>query len=270
MDGQFAGRYERSTLLMGQLTITRIAHATTLIDYDGAAILTDPWFSQKFTYYPGEPLGVALADLPTLAGVIVSHGHYDHYDMDAFRAYPDKSVPFAVKRGIAEKARKVGFGNVTELDPWETVQMGPFKVTAAPAKHGVPEITFVLEAGGYTVYFGADTLLIPALQEIPQRFPKIDLALLAINGLKIRPMLNKQVVMNLQEAAEVCRILRVSHAVPIHYAYTAGPLGDALLLKHSGTPEEFAQEVARRAPQTQAHILPPGKPLVLDVSLLHS
>jgi L-ascorbate metabolism protein UlaG (beta-lactamase superfamily) len=249
---------------MGTLTLTRIAHATTLIDYDGYTLLTDPWFSQKVTYYPGEPLGVSLASLPKLVGVIVSHGHYDHYDMDAFQAYPDKSVPFAVKRGIAGKARKVGFSNITEMDPWETTTMGPFKVTAAPAKHGVPEITFVLEAGDYTVYFGADTLLIPALQEISQRFPKIDLALLSINGLKIRPLLNRQVVMNAQEAAETCRLLRPTHAVPIHYAYTAGPLGDALLVKHEGTPEEFSREVSRHAPETQTHILPPGQPLTIE------
>src|SRR5215472_2103933 len=144
------------------LTITRIAHATTLIDFDGYTILTDPWFSERFTYYPGEPLGIALADLPRLAGVIVSHGHYDHYDIAAFQAYPDKTVPFAVKRGIANKARKAGFANVTELDAWETTTLGPIKITAAPAKHAVPEITFLLEAGGFTVYFGADTLLIPA------------------------------------------------------------------------------------------------------------
>jgi L-ascorbate metabolism protein UlaG (beta-lactamase superfamily) len=33
------------------------------------------------------------ADLPPLAGVVVSHGHYDHFDLDAFAAYPDKAVP---------------------------------------------------------------------------------------------------------------------------------------------------------------------------------
>jgi L-ascorbate metabolism protein UlaG (beta-lactamase superfamily) len=249
---------------MGTLTITRVAHATVLLDYDGATLLTDPWFSQRFTYYPGEPVGVSLEQLPSLAGVIVSHGHYDHYDMGAFQAYPDKSVPFAVKRGIARKARSAGFTNVTELDPWESTTMGPFKITAAPAKHMVPEITFVLEVGEHTVYFGADTLLIPELQEIPKRFPRIDLALLAINGLKIRPLLNRQVVMNVQQAAELCRVLQAAHAIPIHYAFTGGPIGDALLVKHAGTPEEFVQEVARRSPRTETHILAPGQPLTLE------
>ena len=248
---------------MGTLTITRIAHATVLIDFNGQTILTDPWFSQKFAYYQGEPIGIPLSSMPKLAGVVVSHGHYDHYDMQAFQAYPDKSVPFAVKRGIAETARKVGFQNVTELDAWETTTMGSVKVTAVPGKHGVPEVTYVLEADGYTVYFGGDTLLIPELSEVAVRFPSIDLALLSVNGLQIRPMLNRQVVMDPQEAAELCRILRPRYAVPIHYAFTGGPVGDRLLVKHTGTPQAFQQAANRLAPETTVRILAPGEPLIV-------
>ena len=247
---------------MATLTVRRVVHASVLLDFGGATILTDPWFSQKGgfpAYYWGEPLGVALDDLPELSGVISSHGHYDHYDVEAFAAYPDKAVPFAVKRGTGEEARGAGFENVTELDPWETAQLGPVRVTAAPAKHGVPENTYVLEAGGFTVFFGGDTLLIPELHEVAERFPKIDLALLAINGLKIRPMLNRQVVMNAREAAELAAILSPRFAVPIHYRFTGGPVGDRLLLKYDGTPEEFEREAALRAPGTDVRVLAPGE-----------
>lgn len=248
---------------MSEVTITRIAHATTLIDFDGQPILTDPWFSQKFTYYPGEPLGIPLASLPQLTGVVVSHGHYDHYDMQAFQVYPDKQVPFAVKRSIAETARKVGFRNVTELDAWETTMLGPIKVTAAPGKHKVPEVTYVLEYEDITVYFGGDTLLIPELSEIAVRFPHIDLALLSVNGLRIRPLLNRKVVMDPQEAAALGGILRPRYAVPIHYAYTGGPIGDRLLVKHKGTAEAFQQAAAQLAPETIVRILMPGEPLTI-------
>lgn len=80
------------------LTLTRIAHSTTLINIGGRIILTDPWFSEKWGYYHGEPYGLTLDQLPRLAAVIVSHGHYDHYDMQAFQAYPDKSVPIRQAR----------------------------------------------------------------------------------------------------------------------------------------------------------------------------
>ncbi|HEX5442161.1 MAG TPA: MBL fold metallo-hydrolase [Ktedonobacterales bacterium] len=246
---------------MATLTLTRVAHSTTLIDIDGHVILTDPWFSEKWGYYHGEPYGVTLDQLPKLAGVIVSHGHYDHYDMDAFAAYPDKTVPMLVKRGIARAARAAGFTNVTEMDAWEQANIGPLTFTAAPGKHAVPEITYVIAGLGRTVYFGGDTLLIPELAEIARRFPHIDLAILAVNGLMLRPLLNRQVVMNAEEAAELCAILKPTYAVPTHYAFTGGPIQDRVLLKYSGTAEAFASAVARRAPQTHACILAPGEPL---------
>ena len=60
-----------------KLTITRIAHSGVLVDFDGEVILTDPWLTESSQYHHGEPLGLALADLPTLTAVVVSHGHYD-------------------------------------------------------------------------------------------------------------------------------------------------------------------------------------------------
>jgi len=249
---------------MGKLTLTRIAHSTVIIDFDGRCILTDPWFSEKFGYYHGEPYGIALQDLPRLDVVIVTHGHYDHYDMKAFGRYQDKTVPIVVKRGIGDKARKAGFTDVREVDAWESAAIGPITVTAAPAKHGVPEVTFVLEGFGRTVYFGGDTLLIPELREVATRFPRIDLALVPVNGLMIRPMLNRQVVMNAREAAELCAIIRPRIAVPFHYAFTGGPLMDRLVLKYSGTADEFKQVAERRAPDTTVRILEPGEPLAID------
>ena len=245
------------------VTLTRVTHSCVLIDFGGVTLLTDPWFSEKFGYYRSEPLGIALEDLPPLAGVLVSHGHYDHYDMEAFKAYRDKTVPFVVKRGIGGAARKAGFQQISELDPWETNQLGPVKVTAVPGSHGVPEITYMLEAGGFTIYFGGDTRLIPALREIPQRFPKIDLALLAINGLMIRPAFNRRDVMSAQEAAELCAIIHPRVAIPTHYAFTGGRIMDRLLLKYNGTPEEFTAAVSQHAPETSVKVLAPGEPFVL-------
>jgi len=243
------------------LTLTRVAHSTTLLDFDGHAILTDPWYSEKPGYYHGEPYGIALADLPPLTGVVASHDHYDHYDIVSFAVYPDKTVPIAVKTGMAAAALQAGFQNVTELEPWQTVQLGSVKVTATPGAHSVPEICYVLESSGYTVFFGGDSLYIPGLNEIAQRFPRIDLALLPVNGLKLRPLLNRKIVMSAEDAADLCSVLKPRVAVPIHYRFTAGFVRDRLLLKYDGTPQRFASAVARRAANTSVRILDPGEPL---------
>jgi len=250
---------------MSTLTITRISHSSVLIAIDGHAILTDPWYSERPGYYHGEPYGITLDALPRLDGVAVSHDHYDHYDMESFAAYPHKDVPFAVRRGTASKARQAGFSQVAELEWWESTHLGAFLVTATPAKHSVPENTYILQSAGLTIYFGGDTLLIPELRAIAARFPGIDVALLPINGLMIRPLLNHKVVMNPGDAAELCAILRPRIAVPIHYSYTAGPVRDRLLLKYHNArgelPHEFVEIMATRAPETVVHVLAPGKPL---------
>jgi L-ascorbate metabolism protein UlaG (beta-lactamase superfamily) len=254
---------------MATVTLIRIAHSSVLIDFDGSKILTDPWFSERFGYYHGEPYGITLENLPRLTGVVVSHGHYDHYDMNAFQAYHDKQMPIAVKRGIAKTAHKAGFSNVVEMDAWETTNFGPITVTAAPGKHGVPEITYLLQAGGATVYFGGDTLLIPELSEIGKRCGQIDLALLAINGLRIRPAGNRKVVMDAKDAAELCGILKPRYAVPIHYAYKGGPIVDTLFLQYAGAPsaltQQFQQATASLSPATSVRVLVPGEPLVITV-----
>ena len=259
---------DRPPVATSQVVVTRIGHATVLLDFDGCRILTDPWFSERWGYYHGEPYGLTLDQLPHLDGVLVSHDHYDHFDLQSFRHYPDKGVPMLLKRGLAAKARAAGFGNVRELDARESTALGPLTITAAPGKHKVPEITFVLEGLGLTVYFGADTLLIPELREVARRFPRLDLALLPVNGLTLRPLLNRQVVMNAREAAELCTVLRPRAAVPIHYAFTGGPIQDRLVLKYTGTAEEFAREAAQRAPGTQVRILAPGEPLTIAASPL--
>lgn len=246
------------------MTMTRVTHSCVLLDFDGQVVLTDPWFSEKPGYHRGEPLACTPDTLPRLAAVVASHDHYDHYDVDAFAAYPDKAVPFVVNRGMADKARRAGFTAVTEVEPWQEVTVGDLRITAAPARHGVPEITFVIQGAGKTVFFGADTLRIPDLDEVARRFPDIDLALLPINGLRIRPAFNRQVVMNAEEAGEYCAVLRPTVAVPIHYAFTAGPIGDRLFLKYDGTPERFERAVAHHAPATDVRVLPPGTPFPLD------
>ena len=249
----------------GRLAITRVAHASVLLDFDGEQVLTDPWFTETEEYHHGEPLGFSLAELPKLTAVVVSHGHYDHFDIDAFSAYPDKAVPFFVAPGMGEATRRAGFTNVKELKPWESSPAGSLTVTAAPGAHGVEEITYVLQGKGDTVYFGGDTKLIaPLEEELPKRFPAIDVALLPVNGLHAG---GNQVVMTDQEAAKLAGELHVPVAIPIHYTFHGGVIFDTLALRYHGTAEGFATACKTSAPNTEVRILAPGQRLdVLHVA----
>ena len=151
------------------LTITRITHSCHLIQIGELTVLTDPWFSEKAFYHPGEPVARQPSELPRLDAVLITHHHYDHCDLAAFAAYQDKNVPMIVAGPVASRARAAGFTDVRALQPWETAAAGDLTITAAPAKHAVYEVTFVISAAGRSVYFAGDTMLIPELRTLRSR-----------------------------------------------------------------------------------------------------
>ncbi|WP_327139711.1 MBL fold metallo-hydrolase [Nocardia sp. NBC_01327] len=243
---------------MSTIAVTRVTHSCHLIEIGGRTFLTDPWFSTRPGYYQGEPIAIGIGELPDLDAVLISHDHYDHCDLETFATYRDHGVPFVVAETVVDHARRTGFDNVTGLQPWQEIEIGGVTITAAPAKHGVHEITFVLRAGDDAVYFAGDTLLIPELAEIPERLGHISVALLPTNGLHVRPAHNMQVVMNADEAAELTAVLAPELAMPHHYAFTKGWLGDRLITSSDRDPRHYLDAARKLAPDTTVRIVEPG------------
>jgi L-ascorbate metabolism protein UlaG (beta-lactamase superfamily) len=173
-------------------------------------------------------------------------------------------VPLLVAGPVVDKARKAGFTNVRALEPWQSAQVGDLTIAAAPGKHGVYEVTYVISGGGRSVYFAGDTLLIPELHTLTDRYGPLDVALLPVNGLHIRMPRNKQVVMNAEEAAELTATLRPKLAIPQHYAFTSGTVGDMLFLKSDKDPGLFVDAVNRLVPDVPVKVINPGQPLTVN------
>jgi L-ascorbate metabolism protein UlaG (beta-lactamase superfamily) len=245
------------------LTVTRITHSCHLIQIGEATVLTDPWFSERAFYHPGEPVACQVAELPRLDAVLISHHHYDHCDLAAFTAYQDKAVPMFVAGPVAPKAQAAGFTSVRALEPWQSATAAGLTITAAPAKHAVYEVTFVIGGGDRSVYFAGDSLLVPEMRTLPDRFGQFDVALLPVNGLRIRPQLNKQVVMNADQAAELTATLDPRVTVPHHYAFTSGAVGNRIVTKSDRDPGRFVSAASRLAPDSLVRVLQPGEPLRL-------
>jgi N-acyl-phosphatidylethanolamine-hydrolysing phospholipase D len=75
-----------------QPAITWVGHATMLVQAGGLNVLTDPVFSLRASpvQFAGpkraQPPGLAIADLPKIDVVLISHNHYDHLDVDSIKA----------------------------------------------------------------------------------------------------------------------------------------------------------------------------------------
>ncbi|MCB8819140.1 MBL fold metallo-hydrolase [Microvirga rosea] len=74
---------------VADLRITLIGHASFLIQVAGLNILTDPVFADRASPFAFagpkrlNPPGVAMADLPPIHAVLITHNHYDHLDLSA-------------------------------------------------------------------------------------------------------------------------------------------------------------------------------------------
>jgi L-ascorbate metabolism protein UlaG (beta-lactamase superfamily) len=70
------------------LRVSFVGHATFLIQGAGLNILTDPVWSERASPFSfigprrANPPGIAFDDLPPIDVVLVSHGHYDHLDVE--------------------------------------------------------------------------------------------------------------------------------------------------------------------------------------------
>jgi len=241
------------------LHVTRIGHACQLIEIGGTRVLTDPWFTQTATYYQGEPVASAVEALGRVDAVVVSHEHYDHCDLDALAGGGiGLGVPLIGPGTVAAITRGKGFRDVRAIEAWEATTAGGLTVTATPGQHGVHEVTFVIQAGGRTVFFGGDSLRVRELDTIPDRFGPVDLAILPTNGLCVRPMNMRQVVMDAEDAAGLTAALRPALAVPHHYAFHSGWLGDRMITKGDRDPRHYADAVARIAPEIDVRLVLPG------------
>lgn len=183
------------------IVITFIGHATHLIEHKGVAILTDPIFSTRaspVTWWGPKrlcPPGVALADLPPIDVVVISHNHYDHMDLASLVALHRSRHPtFVVPLGSAKTLVGAGIDRVIEADWYaaQTIAAQPVVVTPVPAQHWSMRTPldrnralwsgYVLDVDGARILFAGDTGMGPHFKDIGARMGPIDVALLPIGA----------------------------------------------------------------------------------------
>lgn len=181
------------------LRITWLGHSTTLIELDGARIVTDPHWSLRAS--PSMRVGpkrfhpppLPLESLGQVDAVVISHDHYDHLDMTTVKRLGARGVRFVVPLGIG--AHLEGWGipasQITELSWWESFTLpSGVRIVSTPGQHfsgrlfpdGNPVLwsSYSLLGPAHRVFFSGDTGLAPELPSIGEKFGPFDVTLIEI------------------------------------------------------------------------------------------
>ncbi|MEZ4221802.1 MAG: MBL fold metallo-hydrolase [Polyangiaceae bacterium] len=184
------------------LRLTWLGHSTTLIEIDGARVLTDPVWSLRASPFSFsgpkrfQPVPVPIEALPPLDAVVISHDHYDHLDFMSVRALAKTGVTFYTALGVGAHLESWGIESerIVELDWWESVKLprAELRLTATPSQHfsgrGLADRNatlwagFALEGADHSVFFSGDTGLTEEYGAIAERFGAFDVVMLEVGA----------------------------------------------------------------------------------------
>lgn len=214
---------------MSTTAITFIGGPTALLEYAGLTIITDPTFDPPGVYdEPGDSRlvkthgpGIRRSELPEIDLVLLSHhSHMDNLDYEGLELIA-QGVPTVSTR---EAASDLWGGSVVGYDDWETHELGDVMITVVPALHGPPGtealvgtvVGFVLESDGEpTVYVSGDNASLGLVEQIAERFPDIEIAVLFAGAARV-PRIDGALTLSGADAAAAAGILGAGVVVALH------------------------------------------------------
>jgi len=245
--------------------VTWLGHSTSLVEVDGVRVLVDPVWSDRTT--PISFLGpsrfysppIALAELPRIDAVVVSHDHYDHLDMRTVKALAriQPSMRFVVPLGIGAHLESWGIAprRIDELDWWESVSIGGASIVCTPARHASGRSLvdygdtlwagFAILGPAHRVYYSGDTGLFRGMRAIGERLGPFDLAMIEV-GQYHRSWPDWHV--GPEQAVEASVRVRARALLPVHW-------GQFALAYHAWT--EPVERVRAEADRRGVSILTP-------------
>ncbi len=202
----------------GECSVTFIGHATALIRYQRARVLTDPLFARSlYTLRRLRPAGLPDGALESIDVVLLSHAHADHLHRPSLERI-DRTATIVVPAGV--RVPKLGFRDVLPMRAGDVATVAGLDITAVPAHHRVGfaghgrALGYVLRGDGPTVYFAGESGYFAGFMEVGARY-RPDVALLPISG--YRPLALRRDHLSPLDAIYAFEDLGAQLLVPIHH-----------------------------------------------------
>jgi len=229
LDPQRPERHELTAAQVNALRgITWLGHASFLIQTDSICLLIDPVSSFPFNKrYSNPPL--SFDSLPKPDYVLVSHGHFDHYDAKVIAKLDAATTQALVPLQMGQRLVHSDQPNLKyqEAGWYQRFNTKPgVEVVFLPAKHwhrrGAFDMNKVLWGGfwikvdGVTIYYSGDTSYGPHFAEIRKIMGSPDIALLPIGAYRPESIM-KSSHMTPLEAVQAFNDLGAKVLVPCHW-----------------------------------------------------
>lgn len=219
------------------VSITLVGGPTTVIDYAGLRIITDPTFDEPTSYGPEmtgndqvtlvktRPPAVTAAQVGTVDVALVSHDHWDNFDQAG------RELTARVRHAFSTDVVSGLVPGVQALAEWESRTVPApdgrtVTITAVPARHGPdgvwqaigPVIGFVVQAEGEkTIYVSGDNSDVDVVRDVAARYPDIGIALLFVGGPTFPEVFGPDYITFSDETAtDAVEVLSGATAVPVH------------------------------------------------------
>jgi L-ascorbate metabolism protein UlaG (beta-lactamase superfamily) len=254
------------------MRVTYIGHATLLVEIGGQTLLTDPNFDEtlgRFLPRVSKP-GVALADLPALDAILLTHAHADHLSFRSLDQLP-REIPLFAPPAVAAWLIRLGYSHAHPLPADGQVRVGKVVIHAAAAQHNGSRYSvdrwrsaanmYLIDAARETCFFAGDTALTPQTHKLVREIVHesdrgLDVALLPIGHAPWWKPGFRRGHLSVHDALHLFDRLQARYLIPYHWGtfehVTSGAYDAINKLKH------MLPDYARKA---DVRILEPGHTL---------
>ncbi len=182
------------------LKVIWLGHSSVYLELDGARFMLDPVFSDYASPVQGigpkrlHPSPVALADLPRIDAVVISHDHYDHLDKATVQYLAENGTHFYVPLGIGAHLERWSLkaSQFTEMEWGDKAQLGAIEIVSTEARHYSGRGLFNLKKTLWTswtilgpqhrVFYSGDTGYSDHFTRIGKQYGPFDLGIIKIGA----------------------------------------------------------------------------------------